>query len=138
MYSIGALSRQSGVKVPTIRYYEDRGLLPEAERTAGGQRRYNADGLSRLRFIKHARDLGFSIEAITGLLQLQEHPDTSCQSAQTIALDQLPEVRLKIAHLSALERELARITDGCNGTGTTKNCYVMTSLSDHDLCAGDH
>ena len=137
MYSIGALSRQSGVKVPTIRYYEDRGLLPEAERTAGGQRRYDADGLLRLRFIKHARDLGFSIEAITGLLELQAHPDASCQSARSIAVGQLSDIRLKIAQLSALERELTRIADGCKGTGTTRDCYVLASLNDHDLCVGD-
>ncbi len=74
MFSIGELSRRTKVKVPTIRYYEEMGLLAEAERTSGNQRRYDKAGLERLSFIRHARDLGFSIEAISSLIELQEHP----------------------------------------------------------------
>ena len=65
MFSIGELSKRTKVKVPTIRYYEEMGLLTEAERTSGNQRRYDKEGLERLSFIRHARDLGFSIEAIS-------------------------------------------------------------------------
>ena len=77
MFSIGQLSKQTGVKVPTIRYYEQVGLLVSAGRTDGNQRRYDKEGLERLGFIRHARDLGFSIEAITALIDLQQHPDRS-------------------------------------------------------------
>ena len=85
MFSIGELSKRTKVKVPTIRYYEEMGLLAEAERTGGNQRRYDKAGLERLSFIRHARDLGFSIEAILSLIELQEHPDRSCQAATEIA-----------------------------------------------------
>ena len=72
MFSIGELSKRTKVKVPTIRYYEEMGLLAEAERTRGNQRRYDKAGLERLSFIRHARDLGFSIEAISSLIELQD------------------------------------------------------------------
>ena len=106
MFSIGELSKRTKVKVPTIRYYEEMGLLAEAERTSGNQRRYDKAGLERLSFIRHARDLGFSIEAILSLIELQEHPDRSCQAATEIATSQLTDVRAKIKRLRALEKEL--------------------------------
>jgi len=138
MYSIGDLSRQTGVKVPTIRYYEQSGLLTADERTTGNQRRYSAQGLEKLAFIKHARDLGFSIEAITALIGLQYHPDRSCKAATAIAESQLVDVQQKIEQLQALEVELARIARGCNGEGLTQDCYVLASLADHKHCGQDH
>jgi len=138
MFSIGELSRRTRVKVPTIRYYEDVGLLDTPERTEGNQRRYDKTGLERLSFIKHARDLGFSVEAISSLIQLQDHPDRSCQAANDIAADQLSAVRAKIKKLRALEKELARIKRGCDGSGLLEDCYVMESLADHDLCQREH
>ena len=136
MFSIGELSKRTKVKVPTIRYYEEVGLLPAAERTDGNQRRYNEAGLERLSFIKHARELGFSIEAIDSLIKLQNHPDQTCQAANDIAVAQLEDVRQKIRKLRSLQKELKRISEGCNGTGTSAECYVLASLADHGLC--DH
>lgn len=138
MFSIGELSRRTNVKVPTIRYYEESGLLDAPERTEGNQRRYDAAGLERLSFIKHARALGFSIEAIAALIDLQGYPDRSCAEATDIASAQLADVRAKIKRLRALEKELVRISKGCDGDGVTKNCYVLASLSDHDLCEREH
>ena len=138
MFSIGELSRRTNVKVPTIRYYEESGLLDAPERTEGNQRRYDAAGLERLSFIKHARDLGFSIEAIAALIELQGHPDRSCAKATDIASAQLADVRAKIKRLRALEKELVRISRGCDGAGVTENCYVLASLADHDLCEREH
>ncbi|WP_039019013.1 MerR family transcriptional regulator [Halocynthiibacter namhaensis] len=138
MYSIGMLSKRTGVKVPTIRYYEQVGLLEEAERSAGNQRRYGARELERLGFIKHARDLGFPIEAISALITLQNHPDYSCAEANEIAENQLGDVRARINSLQRLERELTRITDGCSGQGHVDNCYVLASLADHSRCEADH
>jgi len=137
-FSIGDLARQTGVKVPTIRYYEQRGLLDAPLRSAGNQRRYGQAELERLRFIRHARDLGFSLGAISGLIELQDHPDRSCETATRIAQDQLEAVRQKIRRLRALEAELARITDGCTGAGVSRECYVLASLADHELCEHDH
>ena len=138
MFSIGALSKRTGVKVPTIRYYEDMGLMPAAERTAGNQRRYTHAALDRLGFIKHARDLGFRIEAIKDLIALHNHPDHSCQAANAIASAQLDDVRAKIARLQRLEHELSRIATQCTGNGKIENCYVLTALSDHNLCETAH
>lgn len=138
MFSIGELSKRTKVKVPTIRYYEEMGLLAEAERTAGNQRRYDKDGLERLSFIRHARELGFSIEAILSLIELQDHPDRSCEAANSIATSQLVSVRAKIKQLKALEKELVRISKGCDGSGVSEDCYVLASLSDHGLCDREH
>ena len=102
MYSIGDLSRRTGVKVPTIRYYEGMGLLAATERTEGNQRRYGRADLEKLGFIRHARDLGFSIEAIAALIELQNHPDRSCLEANQMAHAQLDDVRVRIARIQAL------------------------------------
>lgn len=138
MFSIGALSKQTGVKVPTIRYYEQTGLIGAVERTEGNQRRYGKAELERLGFIKHARDLGFSIEAIASLIRLQDHPDRSCQDASDIASAQLQDVKAKIKRLKKLELELTRISKGCDGDGTNEDCYVLAALANHGLCETDH
>ncbi|PRY79609.1 DNA-binding transcriptional MerR regulator [Yoonia maritima] len=138
MFSIGALSDRTGVKIPTIRYYEEMGLMPEPERTAGNQRRYTQAGLDRLGFIKHARDLGFTIEAIRALIDLNDRPDHSCATANAIATAQLDDVRAKIARLQRLETELVRIATHCDGKGRASDCYVLTSLADHGLCETAH
>ncbi len=138
MFSIGELSKRTNVKIPTIRYYEEMGLLVEPERSEGNQRRYDKAGIERLSFIKHARDLGFSIEAISSLIELQGHPDQSCRAATDIANAQLFDVRSKIKKLRSLEKELSRISKGCDGHGITENCYVLASLADHKLCNQEH
>ncbi|MGB0798652.1 MAG: MerR family transcriptional regulator [Planktomarina sp.] len=138
MFSIGTLSKQTGVKVPTIRYYEQTGLIDAPERTEGNQRRYGKAQLERLGFIKHARDLGFSIEAIASLIRLQDHPDRSCQDASGIALAQLQDVKAKIKRLKKLELELTRISKGCDGDGTSEDCYVLAALANHGLCETEH
>jgi DNA-binding transcriptional MerR regulator len=138
MYAIGTLAKRTGVKVATIRYYEQAGILAEGERTAGNQRRYDKAAIERLRFIKHARELGFSIKSIADLITLQDHPDRSCATASGIAKDQLSDVRAKIARLRSLEQELNRIAGGCTGDGTAGTCYVLASLADHGACTTDH
>ena len=138
MFSIGELSKRTKVKVPTIRYYEEMGLLAEAERTSGNQRRYDKDGLERLSFIRHARDLGFSIGAISSLIELQDHPDRSCETATEIATSQLADVRAKIKRLKLLEKELTRISECCDGHGVSEDCYVLAALADHELCSREH
>ena len=138
MFSIGELSKRTYVKVPTIRYYEEIGILAPVERTEGNQRRYDVAGLERLSFIRHARELGFSIDAITSLIELQEHPDRSCCEATDIANAQLLDVRVKIRKLKLLEKELARISTSCDGMDVSADCYVLKSLADHKLCKKEH
>jgi DNA-binding transcriptional MerR regulator len=112
-------------------------LLDEPERTAGNQRRYSERDAERLNFIRHARDLGFPIEAIRELLELSDHPDRPCHNANWIADEQLAAVRARIARLRRLESELERIASGCSANTATR-CYVLDALSDHSLCEGDH
>ena len=93
---IGDLSRRTEVKVPTIRYYEQIGLLPPPARTEGKQRRYGASEVKRLNFIRHARELGFDIEDIRQLLTLSEEPQESCHQVDSIARQHLDEIDLRI------------------------------------------
>jgi DNA-binding transcriptional MerR regulator len=128
MLSIGELSRKTGVKIPTIRYYEQMGLVAAPERSEGNQRRYTSTELNRLQFIKQARDLGFKIDAIRELLELSAHPDQPCANANRIAESHLEAVKLQIAKLQSLKAELKRITSGCKN-GAIEECYVIEALS---------
>jgi len=131
VHSIGELSRRTGVKVPTVRYYEESGIMPPPDRTQGNQRRYDGDGFERLAFIRHARNLGFSLHAIAELIALRDAPDRSCQSAGEIAKAQLISVRRKIARLRALETELSRMFEGCDGQGASGECYILAAGRSH-------
>ncbi|SEI12674.1 MerR family transcriptional regulator [Paracoccus alkenifer] len=137
MLSIGKLGRAVGVKVPTIRYYEQIGLLPPPERTAGNQRLYGEKTLERLGFIRHARDLGFPLDAIREFLRLADDPDRSCAAADEIARRQLAAVNDRIARLSSLRDELQRMVAQC-AHGTIADCRVIEVLGDHAHCAADH
>lgn len=133
MLSIGKLGKAAGVKVPTIRYYEDIGLLPPADRSGGNQRLYGRATLARLSFIRHARDLGFPLEAIRELLSLSDRPDLPCAAADAIARRQLGAVQTRIARLMALQTELERMVAQC-AHGTISDCRVIGVLANHDLC----
>ena len=137
MYSIGELSRRTQVKVPTIRYYEQTGLVDPPERTAGNQRRYGAPALRRLSFIRHARDLGFGVEAIRELIDLGKDPAKPCAEADRIANDHLRVVEQRIAQLTRLKTELKRISSACQ-SGSVADCRVIEAIADHGLCDGDH
>ncbi|MBB6306944.1 MerR family transcriptional regulator [Xanthobacter tagetidis] len=133
LQSIGAAARASGVKVPTIRFYEEAGLLPPLPRTEGNRRLYGADAVKRLVFIRHARELGFELDAIRTLLQLQDRPDQSCAEADAIAGARLGEVRRRISALKALEAELAQMVEAC-AHGRVADCRVIETLADHAHC----
>lgn len=128
MLSIGKLSASTGVKVPTIRYYEQIGLLAEVGRSAGNQRLYGQDTKDRLTFIRHARDLGFPLDAIRELLSLSDNPDMSCAAADVIAKRQLASVKARIARLIALQAELEGMIEQC-ACGTISDCRVIGVLS---------
>ena len=134
---IGEAARQSGVKVPTIRYYEQIGLVPAPARSDGNRRHYEAAGLRRLAFIRHARELGFDIEAIRTLLALQDNPQQSCASADAIAKARLGDVDQRIASLTALKAELEMMVDGCSH-GHVATCRVIEVLADHGQCVHPH
>lgn len=137
MLSIGDLSRRTGVKTTTIRYYENMGLLRQADRSDGNQRRYGNEDLERLAFIRHARDLGLSLDDIRELIALSQHRQMPCDGADRIAANHLAEVRDRIARLRKLEHELERIVSHCDGH-SIEDCYVIRALSDHGLCDCEH
>lgn len=135
-FSIGALSRRTGVKAPTIRYYESVALTPAPPRSKGKQRRYAEPDVSRLIFIRHARELGFEIEAIRTLLALQDNPNQSCATADHIAHARLADVEQRIRSLTALKAELDLMINGCRH-GHVATCHVIEVLADHGQYARD-
>ncbi len=137
VYSIGDLARVASTKVETIRYYEKIGLMPSAARTAGNHRAYSAAHRDRLAFIRHARELGFSLDDIRALLELSDRPDASCTHADGIARRHLDGVRSRIARLQALESELTRMIEDC-ASSTVSECRVIEVLADHRHCHTDH
>jgi DNA-binding transcriptional MerR regulator len=124
---IGVASTRSGVKVPTIRYYEEIGLLPKPPRTKANRRNYNAADLRRLVFIRHARELGFEIEAIRTLLTLQDNPNQSCMAADVIARARLCEVERRIDILIKLKAALEHMIADCSH-GRVAECRVIEVL----------
>ena len=102
--AIGEAARQSGVKAPTIRYYEQIGLLLAPSRSEGNRRHFDDGDLRRLTFIRHARELGFEIDAIRTLLTLQDDPSQPCATADSIAKARLADVEQRIRSLTALRK----------------------------------
>jgi DNA-binding transcriptional MerR regulator len=134
--SIGDLSRRTRVKVPTIRYYEQIGLIAEPVRTEGQQRRYGADAVRRLNFIRHARELGFEIDAIRQLLALARDPGRDCIAAHEITRAHLDVVNDKIARLTALRDELQNMAACANER--IAECRIIEVLADHGQCLHEH
>ena len=137
MLAIGTLSRKTGTKVQTIRYYEQIGLMNEAGRTSGRQRRYYEKDLDRLAFIRHSRQLGFTLDSIRELLDLSDNPSQSCVDADSIARRQLRQVEQRIKRLQALKKELKRMVAECDGESVAE-CKVLEVLRDHSECLTNH
>ena len=135
-YSIGEIGGMTATKTATIRYYEQIGLLAASARTDGNQRRYDEAARERLAFVRHARALGFTLDAIRDLLSLSDHPDQSCDQADAIARVQLAEVDRRLVHLHRLKAELERMVEMCRG-GRVEDCRVIQTLGDHSLCLNE-
>ncbi|MFC4169695.1 MerR family transcriptional regulator [Teichococcus aestuarii] len=133
---IGDLSRLTGVKPTTIRWYEAEGWLPPPARTEGGHRSYGEAHLRRLGFIRHSRELGFPMADIRALLALADRPRDECSAAHAIATAQIAEIDARLRRLQALRSELERMAQGCEG-GQVGECRIIETLSDfaHGHCA---
>lgn len=129
MYSIGDVAKATGIKVPTIRFYEQEGLLPAPPRTASGRRVYSDAEVRRLSFIRHARALGFELDDIRSLLDLSDRPDRPCDIADAIATRHLKEVEERLRQLEALRSELSRIVKSCGGARVSRECRVIEALA---------
>jgi MerR family mercuric resistance operon transcriptional regulator len=128
-YGIGELARQAQVKVETVRYYEQSGLLPNPPRTEGGHRLYTEAHRKRLVFIRRCRELGFSMEEIRGLLDLVDGRKYTCGEVRSLTLEHAASVRRKIEDLRRLEKTLARIASECAG-GAVPECPIIAALFD--------
>jgi len=136
-FSIGELAARSGVKVPTIRYYEQTGLIEPPARTGGNQRRYGQGALDRLCFIAHARAMGFSMDSLKAMLRLSRHQEAPCADLDTLVRARLAEVDERLARLTRLRGELANMLESQHH-GTVADCRIIEVLSDHDECATEH
>lgn len=135
-FSIGKMAKTGNCKVQTVRYYEEIGLLPEPARSAGNQRIYTRAQLDRLRFIRHAREMGFPLERIRGILALGDEPSHSCAEVDQIAREHLRDVESRIERLQSLRTELERMISECSANRVAE-CRVIEVLSNHDLCLHD-
>jgi DNA-binding transcriptional MerR regulator len=135
--AIGKLAVIAATKVQTIRYYEEIGLIQPFKRSEGGHRLFGPEDVKRLKFIRHARELGFGIDEIRELLVLADNPETSCNAADSIARAQLEQVEIRLEKLFALRKELRRMVGEC-GHGRVSQCRVIEVLHDHRHCAGSH
>lgn len=129
---IGALAELTGANAPTIRYYEQIGLLPRPDRLEGGQRRYDEDDVRRLTFIRRCRDFGFSIEQVRDLTALMADRERSCTEARDLAGEHLSVVRAKLAELKALEQSLSAFVERCDAKclgGPGPDCVILEDLA---------
>ncbi len=136
-YSIGELAAETGVKIPTIRYYEGIGLIPAPPRSEGNQRRYDDAALRTLKFIAHARAMGFPMPELKAMLRIAGHADAPCDDIDALVRDRLAEVDARIRSLTALRTELSGMLQS-HHHGTVANCRIVEVLSDHEHCAHEH
>src|SRR5437588_2941972 len=135
--TIGTLARETGVKVVTIRYYEQIGLMPVPARTDGNYRTYSNEHMRRLRFIRRCRDLGFTLDQIRDLLRLSSQKNEDCAEVDRITAEHLAEIEQKISDLKRLAKELRRLNNCCQGNGIIADCRIIEALSPEGAKPGE-
>ena len=128
--TISKVAKEAGVGVETIRFYERKGLIERPPRPAGGFRRYDASLPRRIRFIRHAQELGFSLREIRELLDLRVDPHVSCADVKAKAVTKIAEVEAKLASLQRMRETLVAITHSCAGEGPTSDCPILDALDE--------
>ena len=126
--TIGAAARRAGVGIDTIRYYEREGLLPTPQRRASGYRDYSRDSVARLRFIRRAKELGFTLADIRELLALSTERERGVGSVKQRAATRLAEVEQRIRELQRMKRGLRQLIDACPGHGALEHCPILRAL----------
>lgn len=126
-YGIGEMSRRTGANIETIRYYERIGIIPEPDRTAGGNRQYNHDQLKRLAFVRRCRELGFSLKEVRALLEMADRDDFSCGQVHALTLSHLATIEQKLADLDRLRQTLQDMASQCS-RGDVPACPVIDTL----------
>ncbi len=128
--TISRLAQAAGVGVDTVRYYERSGLLPEPPRRASGYRAYRDEDVQRLRFIRRAKRLGFSLEEIRGLLQLSTQNEQGVPGVHATAAARLAELDARIAELQRVRNALHQLVEACPGHGSAHECPILEALTD--------
>lgn len=126
--TIGQLAKEAQVHVETVRYYERRGLIPEPPRRASGYRQYSQDVVARIRFIQHAKELGFSLKEILELLSLRVDPDTTCADVKRRAEVKIADIEAKMRALQTMKKALTTLAALCSGRGPTSACPILEAL----------
>ena len=129
--TIGDLAKATGVKIVTIRYYEQAGLLPAPSRTEGNYRTYKVEHLRRLQFVRRLRDLGFGLDQVRDLLRLASDSNQACDDVDRMTHEHLATVEDKIRDLQKLASELRRLSQCCKGGGQIADCRIIEALSPH-------
>lgn len=127
-FTVGKLAKKAGVHVETLRFYERRGLMPEPVRTASGYRQYSAKDVKRLRFIKHAQELGFSLKEIRELLHLRVDPETTCRDVRQQVRVKIADIEAKLIKLEEIRKALVRLETACSRRGPTSDCPILEFL----------
>lgn len=130
--TIGKLAREVGVGVETIRYYERRGLIEEPPRRESGYRQYPQDTVQRLRFIRRAKELGFTLKEIRELLALRLDPGTTCGDVRRRAEAKIGDIEEKIRTLRRMKEALQKLTLACSGHGPLSECPILEAMEDDD------
>lgn len=131
--TIGQLAHETGINPESVRFYEAQNLLPEPPRSAAGYRIYPRTAVLRIRFIKRAQDLGFSLKEIKELLSLAENRTTDCADVRVLARTKVDEITQKIRRLEAMRSSLAELTESCPGTGSTTRCSILESIGAEEM-----
>ena len=126
--TIGRLSKQAGVGIDTVRFYERRGLLPPPARSASGYRLYSEDSISRIRFIRRAKGLGFTLDEIGTLLRLQDQGGKK-SAVRTLTEHKLEQIASKIEDLQRIQAVLVELADKCTGNGHVDSCPIIEAMS---------
>ena len=126
--SIGQLAQRSGVGVETVRFYERKVLLEEPARKPSGYRQYETQTVSRLLFIRRAKELGFTLKEIKELLSLRLDPATTCADVKQRAEAKIEDIEDKLRTLRRMKRALAKLTKSCNGRGPTSECPILEAI----------
>lgn len=126
--TIGQLAKRLQVNIETIRYYERQGLIPTPPRPESGYRKFPEDTISRIRFIKHAQQVGFTLTEISELLSLRVDPDTTCAEIKQRAEAKIVEIKKKIQALERMKRALTRLKAACRGRGPVGECPILEAL----------
>ena len=130
--TIGEVAERAGIAVDTIRYYEREGLMATPQRTRSGYRQYAPDAISRLRFIRHAKDLGFSLREIRDLLSLRVKPGTQCAEVRLQARGKIAEIERRMADLERIKRALVALSASCSDKSTASACPMLDALECED------